>query len=374
MTERSKSAALLTVGTEITSGEIVNSNAAWISQRLVDLGFIVDLHIAVADERSDIQKALQICCEQSSVVIVTGGLGPTSDDFTREEIAKFVNRSMKWHEPSWQHIVKRLTSLSTVIAESNKQQCWFPEGAEILANPEGTAAGFFYSDKQKNTDFFVLPGPPREIEAIWNQSIYQRLQSRIPKDQQQILKRWKTIGLSESKIGEIVEEALAGSGFTTGYRSHIPYIDIKVWIPTTQSNAFSEQWEAKLEGAIAKWLVGRNDDDLAEIFWRKSPDNLQIFDHATRGQLAQRLCSVKNVPTKNISIITGDKRSVPGSTESATIQISSDIHSGHWTVEWISASGTKKEFSEVSRYKTAAHAERFQKYICERVLHIVTHW
>lgn len=380
MSDRTKSVSLLTIGTEITTGEITNGNAAWLSQRLVDLGYVIALHLAVADDRKMIQSALDVCIGHSSLVVVTGGLGPTSDDFTRDEIARFVNRPLIWHETSWQHIVTRLNSLNTVIAESNKQQCWFPEGSEILSNPEGTAAGFYFDDCRRQIEFVVLPGPPREIEAIWNLNLHHRLESRIPQIERLLLKRWITIGLSESKVGEIVEEALAGSGLVTGYRSRIPYIDVKVWIPVSRMPEFRTLWSQKLEVTIAQWLVGRDDDDLATTVWKVCPKDSPhlIWDQATNGLLAARLYSSKAKSEHALAVWTSDDKLSALSEEMISsggiITITADENTGAWRMCYQSKGQIKNEFQETSRYKSAIHAERLRKYICERSLQIMNQW
>lgn len=380
MSDRKKSVSLLTVGTEITTGEITNGNAAWLSQRLVDLGYLVSLHLAVADDRRMIQSALAICVEHSSLVLVTGGLGPTTDDFTREEIAHFIDRPLVWDESSWQHIVTRLNSLSTVIAESNKQQCWFPDGSEILSNPEGTAAGFYFQDTPRQTEFVVLPGPPREIEAIWNLNLHHRLESRIPKAERLFLKRWITIGLSESRVGELVEDALKGSGLVTGYRSRVPYIDVKVWIPDSRRSEFEKHWLQKLETTLAQWIVGRDDDDLAKTVWQLCSKDISylICDQATHGLIAGRLYSSKKSSDSNITVwTTGDKDPGPLHELHAfdgLIMITADYQTGMWGMSYQQKDQIKKEFQETSRYKSTLHADRLRKYICERSLQIMSQW
>lgn len=374
MVNRSKLASILTIGTEITSGEIINGNAASIARRLVDQGYIVDLHISVADDRPAIQKALNICTSSTSLVIVTGGLGPTTDDFTREEISKFIDRPLQWDDSSWQHILTRLRSLNAPIAESNKQQCWFPEGSEVLKNREGTAAGFAYNDEKKNCELIVLPGPPKEIDAIWQDHVDARLRSRVAENDRLVLKRWITMGLSESRLGEIVESALEGSNLTTGYRSRIPYIDVKVWIPVPKLSEFASIWEPKLESIIQEWLVGKENEDIAASVWSTCPSSspIMIIDHATCGLIASRLYE-QHIPTgKQIHVLTCDRTSQPLIKASSLVYtIVSDIDSGAWS---ITCNNGETRFSEVSRYKSAAHQQRLKSYICERSLQLLASW
>lgn len=373
MTQRTKSASILAVGTEITTGEIINGNAAWISRQLVDLGYVVDLHISVADDRDAIQNALAQCSSMSTLIFVTGGLGPTTDDFTRDEIAKFIDRPLTWHEPSWQHILNRLSSLNTIVAESNKQQCWFPDGSEILSNPEGTAAGFSFFDQKRNAELIVLPGPPQEIAAIWRLHLNDKLQSNVPADQKLILKRWITMGLSESKLGEIVEDTLKGSGLTTGYRSRIPYIDIKVWVPALREKEFLSLWSPKLETAVEKWLIGHDNDDLAQKALELCPPGIPvyIFDYATCGLLASRLYENPIPIGKQIAVITSNEGdAIPLFSSGTVITINCNSDFGTWRI----SAQSHGQFEETSRYKTAAHSARLKRYVCERSLQILGQW
>lgn len=135
-------ASLLTVGTELTTGQILNRNASWLSEKLTNLGIHVVLHETVADDHEMIYKALEHCAHHSQLIFVTGGLGPTTDDFTRLVVAEWLNHPLEFHEASWKAILDRLGKFGLPVAESNRQQCFFPKNSQILPNPQGTAAGF----------------------------------------------------------------------------------------------------------------------------------------------------------------------------------------------------------------------------------------
>src|SRR2546423_11411812 len=127
--ELSNRASVLAIGTELTTGQITNRNAPWISERLVQLGVEVVLHETVADDRSAIEAALNRCSQVSRLIFVTGGLGPTTDDFTRECIAQWAGRKLHFYEESWKKIVTRLSRLGIPVAEANRQQCFLPHGS-----------------------------------------------------------------------------------------------------------------------------------------------------------------------------------------------------------------------------------------------------
>jgi molybdopterin-biosynthesis enzyme MoeA-like protein len=226
----------------------------------------------------------------SQLVFVTGGLGPTSDDFTRDVIADWCEKPLLFDEASWQRIVDRLSRFNVTVASSNRQQCFFPLGATILPNPEGTASGFTISLGSPTQQMWVLPGPPREVSAIWAQGIEASIRTLCPHLQPQKLLTWQCIGKSEAELGEITEIALQGSGLLTGYRAHRPFVEVKVWCP---ENLLAEKkiWFEKLEEAISPWIVTRQGEDLAARLLRHFYRNeaIEILDSATAGLLAQRL-------------------------------------------------------------------------------------
>lgn len=280
--------SVLAVGTELTTGQINNKNSSWISRKLKDLGVLTSLHLTVPDDRPLILESLQICADHSDLIFVTGGLGPTSDDFTRDVIAQWTGRTLEWHEPSWQHVVERLSSRSYAVRDFQKQQCFFPSGSSILENDQGTAHGF--SIEHKNKMLFVLPGPPREIEAIWAKNISTWLDEKTAKMDHHLTLSWDTLGYGESEIAKWTEEALMGSGLEIGYRVHLPYVEVKVSFLKSQEQA-TQVWLQKLDEKIGAMTVLRNGEDasqkLGELL-KKFPQ-IQIYDAAGGSFLFSRL-------------------------------------------------------------------------------------
>ncbi|MGZ3688062.1 MAG: competence/damage-inducible protein A [Bdellovibrionota bacterium] len=281
-------ASILAIGTELTTGQIINRNAPWISERLVNLGIEVTLHETVADDRLGILEALDRCAQAASLVFVTGGLGPTTDDFTREIIAKWLGRKLAFDEDSWSRIQQRLGRMGIPVAESNRQQCYFPEGSEILINEAGTANGF--SAMRGETRLWVLPGPPQEVETVWKGGIEHQLRKHLPGLKPSKLFTWQCIGKSEAELGEITEKAMHGSGLQIGYRAHRPFVEVKVWCPADQTKQFAAYFEA-LEHAISPWVVTRQGEDLCALFLHQArrSEEIEIFDAASGGILTERL-------------------------------------------------------------------------------------
>ena len=296
--ERRGKATVLAIGTELTTGQIINRNASWISAQLVDLGIEVVAHLTVPDEHTLILEALDRCRTMSQLIFITGGLGPTTDDFTREVVATWLRQPLDYHTEVWAEVHARLTRLGVTVAESNRQQCYFPRGAQILSNPQGTAAGFscdlpseLIEDSPK---IWVLPGPPLEINAIWEIShslIESEIRRRVPGLVPTRLFTWQCIGKSEAELGEITENALRGSQLKTGYRAHRPFVEIKVWCKE-ENYSEKQPYLEKLVAAIAPWIFSTQGEDWAEHFLKNlSPKRKTvIIDGASGGLLAGRLC------------------------------------------------------------------------------------
>ncbi|RYZ72242.1 MAG: competence/damage-inducible protein A, partial [Proteobacteria bacterium] len=292
---RVKKAATLAVGTEVVDGQITDRNSAWISDKAVALGLQVIEHRAVADDREAISKALTELAAQVDVLFVTGGLGPTSDDFTRELISSVFKAPLEYDSGSWAHIVKRFESMGRVAKPIQKQQCYFPKTALVLENPAGTANAFWLttadpSAAERFVDVIALPGPPAEIAVVWEKHIAAKLESFTPLEFREDLHIWRTLGVGESDVAERVEEAIKGSGFRVGYRAHLPYIEVKLWVPRSRAIE-SENVLPKIDDALAQWLVSKGKGELTDSLLLASHmgQDIRIRDEATGGLLQARL-------------------------------------------------------------------------------------
>ena len=161
---------LVSVGTELLLGDIVNTNTAYLSKELASLGIGVYNHTTVGDNRERLLKTLKNAFLENDTVIITGGLGPTDDDITKECAAEFFGRDFYFHEYSWVKILERLTKAGrTVITENNKKQALIPDGAIVLENFCGTAPGIIIEENNKR--IILLPGPPREMRDMFEKSV-----------------------------------------------------------------------------------------------------------------------------------------------------------------------------------------------------------
>jgi len=280
--------SVLGVGTELTNGQILNLNSQWISESIMKLGVPTSMHLVVPDEKELILQALQFCWDHSDLLFVTGGLGPTSDDFTREVIAQWLDRKLVWHEASWKHIEDRLIPRGIAVKEIQKQQCYFPEDAKVLINPMGTANAFQVDHQGKTV--YVLPGPPREIEAIWEEHLRSQMKEKMANVDALLTLSWDILGLGESDVADKVEAALKGCHFDKGYRVHHPFVEVKLSFLKSET-VIAQKWIQAVEHTIGPIAVLRNAEDAAENLARlfANFDHIWIQDEIPGSFLLQRL-------------------------------------------------------------------------------------
>ncbi|PMC48356.1 competence/damage-inducible protein A [Streptococcus sp. UMB1385] len=197
---------LVSVGTELLLGDIVNTNTAYLSKELAALGLGVFRQTTVGDNRERLLKTLESAFLENDTVIITGGLGPTDDDITKECAAEYFGREFYFHEYSWVKILERLTRAGrNIITENNKKQAMIPEGAIVLENYCGTAPGIIIEENNKR--IVLMPGPPREMRDMFEKSVKPYLEKFSNKQFISKYVRFYGIGesLLETKIKDIMD-------------------------------------------------------------------------------------------------------------------------------------------------------------------------
>lgn len=200
-------AELISIGTEILLGDIVNTNAQFLAKELAVLGIDVYHQSVIGDNEERILMAFKEAFDRCDIIITTGGLGPTQDDLTKELGAKYFNRQLILHEPSLEWIKKYLDINEEEVLEANKNQAYFPEGSIILPNEKGTAPGAIISENNKT--LIILPGPPKEMKAMFSNHVTKYL-SKLTKD---IIKS-KTLrifGIGESLMAKKLDDIIKNS-------------------------------------------------------------------------------------------------------------------------------------------------------------------
>lgn len=260
--------AVFSIGTEITRGELVNTNAAWLAAALTDLGFEVAEQSTVDDDKTRIVAALERMARGAKVVICTGGLGPTTDDLTAEAVASAMGVGLERDNVALDHIRRRFEKLGRVMSPTNEKQADFPAGAAVLPNPVGTACGFMV--EIRGARCFFMPGVPHEMKRMFEEQVVPRIREMAPNDSHQL--RYRTFGLPESIVGE----KLAGieatyPGVTIGYRAHFPEIEVKVLARQADHKSaveLAEKAAAEVRTRLGEVIYGNGDDTFAGIVGR----------------------------------------------------------------------------------------------------------
>ena len=267
--------SVLGVGTELTTGQIANTNAQWISKRLQEFGAPVSAHLTVPDDRALILAGLETLAKVSEVIFVTGGLGPTSDDFTRELVAQWTEKKLIFHQAQFERLQKLLSARNLKLKEGHKQECFFPDPCVVLNNPVGTANGFWV--KKNEIQIVVLPGPPKEIEGIWYEDLQAPLQTWMKDIDPQITASWDCQGLPESEVSSLVEPLLSDCPFEKAYRVHLPFIEFKLTYPRSRQNEaepFLRSITETLKPYTGGDLFSTGNKDIA-------PENILYFDYCS---------------------------------------------------------------------------------------------
>lgn len=201
---------LISVGTEILLGDILNTNAQFLSKEIASLGFNVLFQCTVGDNRSRLLAVLGDACKRSDILILTGGLGPTPDDMTKEVCAEFFGKNLYLHEESLRKIEDFFALKNVTMPEINKKQALIPEDSIILRNDNGTAPGCIMEKDGKT--IIILPGPPKEMVPMFLDSVKPYLQSFSKETI--VSHNVRTFGIGESAMSEKVKDLLESSNPT----------------------------------------------------------------------------------------------------------------------------------------------------------------
>lgn len=199
-------AEIITVGTEILLGQIVNTNATYIAQYLADIGYDVFYQTTVGDNEQRLLDELQKAHSRSDLVVLCGGLGPTKDDLTKEVVARHVSSSLEYDEHGLQHVLDFFEGSQRPMTENNKKQGLTIKGGITLQNPAGLACGVLYDFE--GTSYVLLPGPPRELQAMMESELKEILINRLPEETHLISRYLRFMGIGESQIAKDLEELM----------------------------------------------------------------------------------------------------------------------------------------------------------------------
>ena len=257
-------AEIITIGTEILLGEIVDTNTRYIARNLRDLG--VDLYrtITIGDNVERIAETIRESLHRSEIVITTGGLGPTVDDPTRDAVALATGLQSEFREELWEQISKRVSLYGRTPSENQKRQAYVPQGSIALENPVGTAPCFIVETERSAV--ISLPGVPREMETILHDSVIPYLQKRYGFDEIIKVRLLHTSGIGEGDLDEKIGDLELLRNPTVGLAAHTGVVDIRLAAKAkteAEANAMLAEVENEIRQRLGKIIFGTDQDTLA---------------------------------------------------------------------------------------------------------------
>lgn len=287
-------AAVLSIGTELTRGELTNTNARWLGEQLTALGFEVIEHATVDDDRARIVATLRRLAGSARVIVSTGGLGPTTDDLTTVAVAEALGVSLVRDPASVEDIKRKFASFGREMPPSNEKQADFPEGAHILANPVGTAPGF--AAELGGARCFFVPGVPHEMQRLFHDHVAPAVAALARRNTYQI--HLRTFGLGESAVGEkLAGLEAAEPGIVIGYRASFPEIEVKVLARAEtdgEAEALARRVAELVRARLGDVIYGERDDTFAAYVGRSLRErslSLAVAESCTGGMIGAMVTS-----------------------------------------------------------------------------------
>ncbi len=273
------SAEIITIGTEILLGEIVDTNTRYIARNFRGLGIDLYRTITIGDNADRIAEVIRDSMSRADIVITTGGLGPTIDDPTRDAVAKAVGVETEFREDLWQQVVETIGRYGRTPSENQKRQAYVPKGALGIKNPVGTAPCFIVeypspqplSQRERGEGVRVvisLPGVPNEMEHVLHESIIPYLQKRFSLNEIIKVRVLHCAGLGEGMIDEKITDLEMLSNPTVGLAAHTGVVDVRITAKAkseSEANAMIAEVEAQVRERLGKVVFGADEDKLEEV-------------------------------------------------------------------------------------------------------------
>jgi nicotinamide-nucleotide amidase len=296
---------IINTGTELLLGRTLNTHHQWLARQLCDLALTPLRQSAVADTGVAIQEAVREALTRADLIVVTGGLGPTSDDLTRDKIAELLGQPLRLNAAVLAKISQFYVSRNRPMPETTKVQAMVPEGARVVMNQHGTAPGLAMR-VQPNPHrasgapswLVLLPGPPRELRPMFTSQVRPWLREEFPANGTHVSRTLRTTGLGESQIEESLAAqltTLTSRGLEVGYCAQMGQVELRFSAQGATAAALVTEAEALARRELGPAIFGEGDDTLEAVIIHRLTERRQtvaLAESCTGGMISHRLTNV----------------------------------------------------------------------------------
>jgi nicotinamide-nucleotide amidase len=295
---------LVNTGSELMLGRVLNAHQQWLCRRLADLGYVVSRQVAVPDTGRDIQAAVSEALTRADLVVTTGGLGPTSDDLTRDLIAEMLGKKLQEDPEILAHITQFFEMRKRRMPERTRVQALVPEGALVLRNPHGTAPGLAMQLKpnplreEGESWLIMLPGPPRELRPMFTDTVVPLLQRVLPLPTEFVCRTLRATGIGESVVEERIGKQLSvleKEGLEVGYCARPGQVDVRLASQHTDASDLVSRAEAIVRKRLGTFLYTHGEEEIEDTLVRaltERKQTLAVAESCTGGCISNRLTNV----------------------------------------------------------------------------------
>ncbi|MFZ1702903.1 MAG: CinA family nicotinamide mononucleotide deamidase-related protein [Saprospiraceae bacterium] len=294
----SKKISIVTIGDEILIGQIVDTNSAWIGEQLSANGCVTHQIFSIGDTESQIIDTLTYLSKTQDIIIMTGGLGPTKDDITVKSIAKFLNVPLVFNEDVYQRINHIFEKLNRPLSPSHREQCFLPEGVEILHNSMGTAPGMVF--RFNHTILISMPGVPFEMKAIFSEEVLPKVILPLVENQF-IQETFVVAGKGETEIEDLLQPLIQTMPpqFSVAYLPGLGQVRVRLTAQDLRLNlGLKHQFDTfslQIQSLLSFHIVGIGDTNLETVIGQlcaKRSIKIGSLESCTGGRLAARITSI----------------------------------------------------------------------------------
>ena len=296
---------LITIGTELLLGQVLDTHQQWLGQRLADSGYTLSRQVTVPDNGPAICGAVQTALGRADLVITTGGLGPTSDDITRGLIADLLARPLRRDESVTSHIEGFFERHNRPMPGSVLVQAQVPEGAVVFPNEHGTAPGLAIEASPNpfragggSAWLIMLPGPPRELRPMFDDQVLPFINKYLPLEKEFHCRTLRSLGIGESMVEEMLLgplQPLMDRGLELGFCARIGQVDIRLSGIGPGMSAIIAEAEAAIRAAIDKQIYGTDDETIEQVVVGQliaTGETLAVAESCTGGFLGHHITNV----------------------------------------------------------------------------------